>query len=133
MYPLTYVVKYDNTEMLRDDWTNQANFVAKRCAEGLWTVSRRSSDDLPHRSHHRCGRSKGRHSEAAEGPRLWDIRDCVVAYRHDAFRVVYAVQLADEVWVIHAFQKKSTQGIKTPQREIDLIKDRLKRLKEMLR
>ena len=34
---------------------------------------------------------------------------------------------------IHAFQKKSTQGIKTPQREIDLIKDRLKRLKEMLR
>jgi phage-related protein len=51
----------------------------------------------------------------------------------DAFRVVYAVQLADEVWVVHAFQKKSTQGIKTPKREIDLIKDRLKRLKEMLR
>jgi|SRR5882724_12805044 len=51
----------------------------------------------------------------------------------DAFRVVYAVQLAEEIWVIHAFQKKSTQGIKTPQREIDLIKDRLKRLKEMLR
>jgi len=43
------------------------------------------------------------------------------------------VQLAEEIWVIHAFQKKSTQGIKTPKREIDLIKDRLKRLKEMLR
>jgi phage-related protein len=53
--------------------------------------------------------------------------------RGDAFRVVYAVQLADEIWVVHAFQKKSTQGIKTPKREIDLIKDRLKRLKEMLR
>src|SRR5258708_24049081 len=51
----------------------------------------------------------------------------------DAFRVIYAVQLADEIWVVHAFQKKSTQGIKTPKREIDLIKDRLKRLKEMLR
>ncbi len=50
-----------------------------------------------------------------------------------AFRVVYAVQLGDEVWVIHAFQKKATQGIRTPKREIDLIKDRLKRLKEMLR
>src|SRR6266446_2964070 len=48
--------------------------------------------------------------------------------RGDAFRVVYALELADEIWVIHAFQKKSTQGIKTPQREIDLIKDRLKRL-----
>jgi phage-related protein len=53
--------------------------------------------------------------------------------RDDAFRVVYAVQLADEIWVLHAFQKKSTQGIKTPQHEIDLIKDRLKRLKELLR
>jgi phage-related protein len=50
----------------------------------------------------------------------------------DAFRVVYAVQLAEEIWVLHAFQKKSTQGVKTPKREIDLIGDRLKRLKEML-
>jgi phage-related protein len=47
--------------------------------------------------------------------------------------VVYAVQLADEIWVVHAFQKKSTHGVKTPQREIDLIEDRLKRLKEILR
>jgi len=33
---------------------------------------------------------------------------------------------------VHAFQKKSTQGIKTPKREIELIKDRLKKLKERL-
>src|ERR1700694_597581 len=31
---------------------------------------------------------------------------------------------------VHAFRKKSTQGIKTPKREVDLIKDHLKRLKE---
>jgi phage-related protein len=43
------------------------------------------------------------------------------------------LQFADDIWVVHAFQKKSTQGIKTPKREIDLIKGRLKRLKEMLR
>jgi phage-related protein len=49
------------------------------------------------------------------------------------FRVVYAVQLADEIWVIHTFQKKSKHGIKTPKHEIDLVKDRLKRLKEVLR
>jgi phage-related protein len=59
--------------------------------------------------------------------------EIALPFRGDAFRVVYAVQLAEEIWVVHAFQKKSTQGIKTPQREIDLIKDRLKRLKEMLR
>jgi phage-related protein len=35
--------------------------------------------------------------------------------------------------VIHAFQKKSTKGIRTPKHEIDLIRDRLKRLKEMLK
>jgi phage-related protein len=40
--------------------------------------------------------------------------------------------LADAIWVIHAFQKKSTQGIATPGREIELIKNRLKQLKEIL-
>jgi phage-related protein len=55
--------------------------------------------------------------------------EIALAFKGDAFRVVYALQLADEVWVVHAFQKKSTQGIQTPKHEIDLIKDRLKRLK----
>jgi phage-related protein len=61
------------------------------------------------------------------------IFEIALPFKGDAFRVVYAVQLADEIWVVHAFQKKSTHGIKTPQRDIALIKDRLKRLKEMLR
>ncbi|MEP6707252.1 MAG: type II toxin-antitoxin system RelE/ParE family toxin [Pyrinomonadaceae bacterium] len=59
--------------------------------------------------------------------------EIALPFRGDAFRVVYAVQLGEDVWVVHAFQKKSTRGIKTPKPEIDLVKDRLKRLKEMLR
>src|SRR5271166_259901 len=59
--------------------------------------------------------------------------EIALTFKSDAFRLIYAVQLADDVWVVHAFQKKSTQGFKTPKHEIDLIKDRLKRLKEMLR
>jgi len=59
--------------------------------------------------------------------------EIALPFKGNALRVVYAAHLADEIWVVHAFQKKSTQGIKTPQREIDLIKGRLKRLKEMLR
>ena len=55
-----------------------------------------------------------------------------LAFRGDAFRVVYPLPIADEIWVIHAFQKKSKQGIKTPKHEINLIKNRLKRLKEAL-
>lgn len=58
--------------------------------------------------------------------------EIALPFRGNAFRVVYAVQIARDLWVVHAFQKKSTQGSKTPKREIDLIKDRLKRLKEML-
>jgi phage-related protein len=59
--------------------------------------------------------------------------EIALRFRGDAFRLVYSVQLAEEIWVVHEFRKKSTQGIKTPKREIVLIKDRLKRLKEMLR
>ena len=58
--------------------------------------------------------------------------EIALPFRGNAFRVVYAVQIADDIWVVHAFQKKSTKGIKTPTREVDLIKDRLKRLEEML-
>jgi phage-related protein len=61
------------------------------------------------------------------------IFDIALPLRSDAFRVVYAVQLGEDIWVVHAFQKKSTQGITTPKREMNLIQDRLKRLKEMLR
>jgi len=58
--------------------------------------------------------------------------EIAIPFRGDAYRVIYAVQLAEEIWVIHAFQKKSPRGIKTPKREVDLIRDRLNRLKEML-
>ena len=61
------------------------------------------------------------------------VLEIALPFKRDAYRVVYAVQLAEEIRVVHAFQKKSTKGIKTPQREIDVIKDRLKRLKEMLK
>src|SRR5579872_2657362 len=50
--------------------------------------------------------------------------EIALPFRGDAFRVVYAVQLGDDVWVVYAFQKKSTQGIKTPKQEIELVKDR---------
>lgn len=60
------------------------------------------------------------------------ILEIALPYRGDAYRVVYALQLDTDIWVIHAFQKKSKTGIKTPKEEIDLVRARLKRLKEML-
>jgi phage-related protein len=53
--------------------------------------------------------------------------------RSGTYRAVYALKVGDDIWVVHAFQKKSVRGIKTPQREIDLIRDRIKRLRKDLR
>lgn len=66
---------------------------------------------------------------AALGSGVFEI---ALPFRGNTFRVIYAVQIGDEIWVVHAFQKKSTQGIKTPLHQIELIKNRLKQLKEML-
>jgi phage-related protein len=59
--------------------------------------------------------------------------ELALRYRGDAYRVVFAVQIGADVWVIHAFQKKSKTGIKTPKQELDLIDARLRRVKEMLK
>lgn len=59
--------------------------------------------------------------------------ELALKHRGDAFRVVYAIQIDTDIWVIHAFQKKSKTGIKTPKYDIDLIDERLKRLKERLK
>ncbi len=53
--------------------------------------------------------------------------------RGDAFRIISAVQIGDALWDDHAFKKKAKTGIKTPQMEVDLIRERLKRLKETLK
>src|SRR5690242_8815605 len=60
------------------------------------------------------------------------ILEIVLRQKGDAWRVIYAVQIGDDLWVIHAFQKKSKSGIATPLHEIELVRARLKRLKEML-
>jgi phage-related protein len=44
----------------------------------------------------------------------------------DTYRAVYTVHFPEAVYVLHAFKKKSKRGVKTPQREIDLIAKRLK-------
>ena len=61
------------------------------------------------------------------------VMELALRHRGDAFRLVYALQLGNSIWVIHAFKKKSKSGIATPKQELDLIRDRLKRLKGELK
>jgi phage-related protein len=58
--------------------------------------------------------------------------ELALRHRGDAFRVVYALQIDRDIRVVHAFQKNSKSGIKTPKQDFDLMHERLKRLKEML-
>jgi phage-related protein len=60
------------------------------------------------------------------------VLELALAFRGDAYRVVFALRIDDDLWVLHAFQKKSTRGIGTPKPEINLVRERLKRLKEVL-
>ena len=57
--------------------------------------------------------------------------EIVVKFDKDAYRCVQAVQLGEKIYVLHAFQKKSSTGIKTPQKEVDLIKQRYNEAKEL--
>ena len=47
-------------------------------------------------------------------------------HRGATFRAVYTVRFGDALYVLHAFQKKSTKGVSTPQRELLLVNARLK-------
>ena len=44
----------------------------------------------------------------------------------NAYRAVYMVRFLEVVYVLHAFQKKSPQGIKTALLDVDLVDRRLK-------
>lgn len=119
---MIHVVKYDNMD---------PHMLHQGGPEGF--------EDFPQRAQLDMGRAP---TTLAEG-RMLDIARPLTGFgsgvmkltlnhRGDAFRMVYA-QIGDDIWVVHAFQKKSKTRIKTPKAEIDLIHERLKRLREGLR
>jgi len=60
------------------------------------------------------------------------VLEIVADHDGDTFRAVYAVKLGAALYVLHAFQKKSKRGIRTPKPEIDVIRARLARVKQGL-
>lgn len=51
-----------------------------------------------------------------------------VPFDTNTYRAIYTTRFTDAIYVLHIFQKKSKTGIKTPKKEIDLIKQRLKQI-----
>lgn len=58
------------------------------------------------------------------------VLEVITNYDTDTFRTVYTIRFPKMVYVLHCFQKKSKSGIATPQKEIELIKKRLKAAEE---
>ena len=69
------------------------------------------------------GKHPGAKPWKGAGPGVFEI---VEDNQSDAFRAIYTIRFAKAVYVLHAFQKKSTSGIATPQRHIELVRQRLK-------
>ncbi|HKW16025.1 MAG TPA: type II toxin-antitoxin system RelE/ParE family toxin [Terriglobales bacterium] len=53
------------------------------------------------------------------------VLEIIAQHRGDTWRAVYTVRYAEAVYVLHAFQKKSKRGIATPQKDIELVQQRL--------
>lgn len=53
------------------------------------------------------------------------VLEAVIDHDTNTYRAVYTVRFPKAVYVLHAFQKKSKSGIKTPSTDINLIHARL--------
>ncbi len=61
------------------------------------------------------------------------VLEIVSNHDKDTYRAVYAVKLGADIYVLHAFKKKSNKGNETPRPDMDLIKRRLKQAREQAR
>ena len=86
---------------------DEMGFVLGRVQEGKWHTSIRSLIGITG---------------------VWEIRS---NHASDTYRLVFATSLSDAIYVLHVFQKKSRRGISTPKYELDVIRARLKRAKEI--
>lgn len=77
-----------------------------------------------------CAQGGGKHIDAKplKGDKFTGkgIFEVVESHDGDTYRAVYTVKIANRIYVLHAFKKKSHKGIKTPKHEIDLILKRFK-------
>ena len=94
--------------------------------------------EFPREAQHHIGRALDYAQRGGMHPKAKPLKgfgsgvfEIVEDYRGDTYRVVYAVQIGEAIYVLHAFQKKSTKEIKTPKRELSFIRQRLKIAQEM--
>jgi phage-related protein len=50
--------------------------------------------------------------------------EIAIQFSKNAYRSVYAANIGDKIYILHAFQKKSAKGIKTSKKDVRLIRQR---------
>lgn len=56
------------------------------------------------------------------------VQEIRIADNKEAYRVIYAASIGTRIYVLHAFHKKSAQGIETPKTDIELARRRYRML-----
>lgn len=59
------------------------------------------------------------------------VMEIVSPHRKETYRALYALKIGTSIYVLHAFQKKSKHGIKTPRPDLEMIDTRYKAAKRM--
>jgi phage-related protein len=100
--------------------------------------SRKDLKDFPRPVRRKCGLalryaqrgSKHLDAKPLKGFKGAGVLEIVEDHEGNTYRAVYTIRFAKAVYMLHAFQKKSKKGIKTPKHEIELIEKRLKMAEE---
>lgn len=69
---------------------------------------------------------KTRDAKPLKGYRGAGVLEIVEDFQTDTYRAIYTLRFDSAIYVLHIFQKKSTQGIKTSEKDLSLIASRLK-------
>jgi phage-related protein len=100
------------------------------------TAARRDFDEFPDGARRVCLYAL---TVLAEGEMPWMVKplrglgsgvlEIAARYKGDAYRVIVDLKSGADLWVLHAFQKKSHRGTKTPVHEIDLVRRRQRQVR----
>ena len=100
--------------------------------------SKKDFIDFPHDVRREMGHAlyiaqkgeKHRDAEPLKGFGGGSVLEIAQSDNQGTYRTIYTVQMEEAVFVLHAFQKKSKTGIKTPKKEIILVQQRLKSIQK---
>lgn len=87
-------------------------------------------DAMGYALHHAQIGEKHKNAKPLRGFGGAGVLEVVEDYDGDTYRAVYTVKFAGAVYVVHVFQKKSRRGSETSKSDLNLIKQRLKKVEE---